>query len=126
MINGDPQLLDLIFTNLLSNAVKYSGNSHRVEVCIGRAGERATIVIRDYGVGIPTAEIPQLFSRFFRASTAKGIPGTGIGLNLAKELVVLHGGEIDVTSQLGQGTSFTVKLPIDGVQARETPVTAAL
>ncbi len=110
-IMGDARLLDHAFTNLVSNAVKYSGTSRRIQVGITDNGERAAISVRDYGIGIPEGEIPQLFARFFRASTAKGLSGTGIGLNLVKALVTMHGGEIRVASRVGEGSVFTVELP---------------
>lgn len=110
-VEGDPKLLDQVMTNLLSNAVKYSGSARRVEVLATEHGPWIEIAVRDHGVGIPVDEMPKLFTRFFRASTAAGISGTGIGLHLIKELVALHGGSVDVTSQLGQGSTFIVRLP---------------
>ena len=75
------------------------------------------------GIGIPAAELPQLFQRFFRASTAKGIPGTGIGLALVHELVQRHDGRITVESEPGRGTCFTVTLPLlrEAAPARAAP-----
>ena len=69
------------------------------------------ISVRDRGVGIPKAELEQLFARFFRASTSAGIAGTGIGLNMVKTVVEMHGGRIDVASEKGEGTTFTLHLP---------------
>ncbi len=124
-IVGDARLLDHAFTNLVSNAIKYSGNSRRIDVEIAEDDRSATIGVRDYGIGIPADEISKLFARFFRASTAKGLSGTGIGLNLVKALVALHGGEIRVESQVGQGSTFTVNLPRN-IAATATPdLTAA-
>ncbi len=114
VIDGDPRLLDQVFTNLVTNAVKYSGQSQRIEIAIGRTDGAATVAVRDYGIGVPRDELAQLFTRFFRASTAKGLPGTGIGLNLVKELVALHAGEIAVDSRVGEGSCFTVTLPVLG------------
>ncbi|MBL8701906.1 MAG: PAS domain S-box protein [Alphaproteobacteria bacterium] len=112
-IVGDRALLDQVFTNLLSNAVKYSGPSRRIELAVTAAGDGWSVAIRDHGVGVPAEELPKLFTRFFRARTAMGIPGTGVGLHLVAELVGLHGGRIDVTSAVGAGTTFTVWLPAD-------------
>ncbi|MBM3522893.1 MAG: PAS domain S-box protein [Alphaproteobacteria bacterium] len=111
-IDADRQLLDQVFTNLLSNAVKYSGDSRRVDVAIEIADGGARVSVRDFGVGVPAEELPNLFKRFYRATTAKGIAGTGIGLSLVKDLVELHGGGIDVTSMLDQGSVFVVTLPL--------------
>jgi PAS domain S-box-containing protein len=110
-IEGDPKLLDQVLTNLLSNAVKYSGVSRTVDITAKASEDMLALSVRDYGIGIPQAELPKMFSRFFRASTSTGIPGTGIGLNLVKELVELHGGEIMLESIEGEGSTFTVRLP---------------
>ncbi|MBL8697028.1 MAG: PAS domain S-box protein [Alphaproteobacteria bacterium] len=111
-IEGDPRLLDQVFTNLLSNAVKYSGRSRRIEIAVKVNAEQVTTTIRDFGLGISPEDRPQLFQRFYRAATAQGIAGTGIGLYLVKELVRLHGGTIEVTSELGRGSVFTITLPL--------------
>ncbi len=121
-VEADARLLEQVFTNLVNNAVKYSGASRRIEVAILCEEPHASISIRDFGIGIPADEIPKLFTRFFRASTAKGLPGTGIGLNLVKELVELHGGNVAVTSQLGQGTTFEVSLCIKPARAHAPTV----
>ena len=112
-IAADDKMLRQVFTNLIGNAVKYSPKASMVWIEGRKAGEHAVIAIRDQGVGIPENEIDKLFGRFFRASTASGIAGTGIGLHLVKQLVEIHGGEISVTSVEGEGTTFTVKLPVD-------------
>ncbi|MBL8697031.1 MAG: PAS-domain containing protein [Alphaproteobacteria bacterium] len=110
-IVGDPRLLELVLTNLLSNAVKYSGASRTVEIGLTREDKAVVLTVCDHGVGIPAAEQGRLFQRYFRASTAAGIPGTGIGLHLVRELVGMHGGTIAVDSAVGRGTTFVVRLP---------------
>ncbi len=114
-ITGDEKLIRQVISNILSNAIKYSPNAADIwiEGSIDER-ERATVSIRDQGLGIPPAEQKRLFERFFRASTSTGIAGTGIGLHLAYHLVQLHGGTIDVVSAEGKGTTFFVRLPIDG------------
>jgi PAS domain S-box-containing protein len=112
-VSADARMLEHIVANLLSNAIKYSGDSRRVEVAIALDGDGVALSVRDHGIGIPADELPQLFTRFFRASTAKGVPGTGIGLNLVRELVQRHDGRITVESTVGAGTRFTVVLPLD-------------
>jgi len=111
-IKADGTALEHIFTNLLSNAVKYSPDGPEIAVRGWTEGEDILVSVRDRGIGIDESEIPKLFSRFFRASTSSGIPGTGIGLNFTKNLVALHGGSIDVKSTRGEGSTFTVRLPI--------------
>ena len=118
-VDGDAELLRLVFSNLLSNAIKYSPNWQRVQLQLGREGGMVSVAVRDWGVGIPEAEQSRLFTRFFRASTAQGIPGSGIGLSLARELVDMHGGQISVRSSEGNGAVFTVSLPL-AASARTT------
>ena len=111
-VDGDAELLRLIFSNLVNNAIKYSPNWQRVAIYAGLDGGRVRVAVRDWGVGIPEAEQERLFTRFFRATTSQGIPGSGIGLSLVKELVQMHGGEISVQSSEGNGSVFTVLLPL--------------
>jgi PAS domain S-box-containing protein len=110
-VDGDAKLLEQVFANLLSNAVKYSGRARRVEVTALESGASLKVAVRDRGLGVPPDEVPQLFTRFFRARTSMGIPGTGIGLHLVRELVQMHGGTVDVASEVGKGSTFTVTLP---------------
>ncbi len=111
-ICADPTLIDMVFSNLLSNSDKYSPAKSAVVVHSFRNNRFAMISFTDYGVGIPEDEIGSLFKRFFRARTAEGFPGTGIGLSLSKEIIDLHEGTIEVTSSEGAGSTFTVSLPI--------------
>ena len=110
---GDVRLLDNVFSNLLSNAVKYSPHNPQVHVRGWVEGGMAHLSVRDHGVGIPLAEQSRLFEKFFRASTAAGISGTGIGLNLVKNIVDMHFGEVSLTSAEGEGTEIVVSLPVD-------------
>ncbi|MBL8700685.1 MAG: PAS-domain containing protein [Alphaproteobacteria bacterium] len=110
-IDADPRLIDQIFTNLVANAVKYAGASTSVEVDATTTGDEAVVSVRDHGIGIPEHEIEHLFTRFYRASTALTIPGTGIGLHLVKQFVTMHGGSVSVRSAVQKGSTFTVRLP---------------
>ncbi|MBL8698364.1 MAG: PAS-domain containing protein [Alphaproteobacteria bacterium] len=110
-IEADPALLEQVFANLLSNAAKYSGPSRDVTVVVEAAADGVRIAVRDHGIGIPADELSQLFTRFFRARTAQGIAGTGIGLHLVRTLVEAHGGQVAVASEVGAGSTFTVQLP---------------
>jgi len=109
---GDPKLLHQVVSNLLSNAVKYSPKADRVDVRGVVQEGFLEISVRDFGLGVPEDEVAKLFERFFRASTSTGIQGTGIGLNLVKALVEMHGGDIEVSSIEGEGSTFSVKLPL--------------
>ncbi len=104
----DKKLLRHIFDNLLSNAVKYSPNGGKVRFAVKNQGERVVFEVSDQGIGIPADEIPDLFGSFHRASNVGDIPGTGLGLAIVKNAVELHGGQITVVSQPGQGSCFTV------------------
>jgi PAS domain S-box-containing protein len=110
---GDVRLLESVFANLLSNAVKYSPASSTAHVHGWVENGMARLSVRDHGVGIPVAEQSRLFEKFFRASTSAGISGTGIGLNLVKSVVEMHGGLVSLTSAAGEGTEIIVSLPID-------------
>ena len=113
-IQADTAALEQVFTNLLSNAVKYSPESRQIDVK-GRAEDGYVVIsVRDYGLGIDAEDLPNMFSKFFRAKSSTGIAGTGIGLNLVKTLVEMHQGSVDVRSTRGTGSTFTVRLPIAG------------
>lgn len=117
IIYADPSALDQVVTNLLSNAIKYSPSSPDIDVKVQADNENIYIAISDHGLGIDEEEIPQMFTRFFRAKTSTGIAGTGIGLNLSKMLVEEHGGEIMLESEKGVGSTFTIRLPVKREEA---------
>nr|WP_315862449.1 ATP-binding protein [Picosynechococcus sp. PCC 7117] len=116
----DPNLLQHILNNLLGNACKYSAPGTTVTVQLGSSAEALTLSIIDQGVGIPPEDQPHIFESFYRASNTQNIPGTGLGLNIVKEYVQLHGGQIELTSQLSKGSQFTVTIPL----AEGSPETA--
>jgi PAS domain S-box-containing protein len=109
---ADEGLLAHIFTNLLSNAVKYSEPGATVRFAVERAGPDAVCVIRDHGIGISADDQQQMFNAFHRGSNVGNRPGTGLGLLLVKRCTELHGGEVQVESEVGEGTTVTVSLPI--------------
>jgi PAS domain S-box-containing protein len=109
---ADEGLLGHIFTNLLSNAVKYSQTGAVVHFDLKREGREAVCVIRDRGIGIPEDDQPWLFNAFQRGSNVGDRPGTGLGLVLVKRCVELHGGKVRIESQVGVGTTVTVRMPI--------------
>ena len=108
----DEKLLRHILSNLLSNAIKYSPSGGTVKLEL--IGEQKTVMfhIQDRGIGIPQADLIQLFDSFHRASNVGTISGTGLGLAIVKKAVDLHNGQIFVKSEVGVGTTFTVKLPL--------------
>ncbi len=104
-----------IINNLLSNACKYTNKGDSIIVSVSRSADMSSVEIKvsDTGVGIPENELPYIFHRFFQSPTnSMGKEGTGIGLCLVKGYVTLHGGEISVKSTLGEGTGFTICLPL--------------
>jgi len=113
-IQADPCAVEQIITNLLSNAIKYSPGSSDIEVKAYSKHGDVVLEVRDYGLGIDAEDLPHMFERFFRARTSTGIAGTGIGLNLVKTLVELHGGSVAITSAVGEGSTFSVHLPQNG------------
>ena len=108
----DREMWEKVVLNLLSNALKFTLKG-RVWLTLRRVGDFAELAVRDSGVGIRGAELPQIFERFHRIEGSKGrtIEGTGIGLALVQELVKLHGGSIEVESEVEKGTTFTVRIP---------------
>lgn len=126
----DPALIDQVMTNLLANAVKFSPDAGMIDVRTSLRAGVARIEVEDKGVGIDPEDLPKLFKRYFRAKTSEGIAGTGIGLNVVKMIVDMHGGDIRVASVKGKGTIFTVELPIVDAGGAEAPAggeaTAAL
>ncbi|MBL4785325.1 MAG: HAMP domain-containing protein [Cohaesibacteraceae bacterium] len=113
-IRADTGSVDQILTNLLSNAVKYAPKSPEIVVSACQFGDFVEITVTDEGLGIPKSEVAKIGERFFRASTSSGIAGTGIGLNLCMTLVEMHDGTMTVESVIGEGSTFTVRLPLDG------------
>ncbi|MBX2862075.1 MAG: GAF domain-containing protein [Leptolyngbyaceae cyanobacterium MAG.088] len=108
---GDLGLLQQVFENLLSNAIKYSLDGGDIQLVIVGEPTQITCHINDEGMGIPEADIPHLFQVFRRGSNVGEIPGTGLGLNIVKAAVELHGGNIVVKSKQGRGTRIKVELP---------------
>ncbi|MDO1581220.1 sensor histidine kinase [Rhizobium oryzicola] len=114
VVRCDALAMSQVITNLLSNAVKYAPRAPDILIRGWEEDGFAVISVRDEGVGIDAEDIPKMFQTYFRARTSTGIAGTGIGLSLVKQVVTLHGGDIKVESQRGQGSTFTFRLPIRG------------
>jgi two-component system, OmpR family, sensor kinase len=114
---GDAKLLFQVFSNLLSNAIKYSTGGGTVEVDAGIVGDDVVVAVADRGIGIPPADLDRLFERYYRGGNVSGIVGTGVGLYLVKVAVDLHGGVIEVHSKEGEGSRFSIRLPINRLRA---------
>ena len=101
--------------NILSNAMKYSGPESPVKVTVERQGANAVLTVQDYGIGMSSEEIADLYTPFSRGGRARAAAnGTGLGLYITDKIIRQHGGRIDATSTIGQGSVFTVTLPIHG------------
>jgi two-component system phosphate regulon sensor histidine kinase PhoR len=111
---GDPQLLDMAVTNLLENAVKYSPSQAEIAVSIQRVGDRVRLTVQDSGIGIPEADLPHIFDRFYTVDKARSRKsgGSGLGLSIVKTIVEKHMGQVAAESHLGLGSSFMISLPL--------------
>ena len=109
---ADEDRVAQILDNLLSNAIKYSPGGGRVEVRLSGRGDVVVIEVGDQGLGIPQRERERLFGKFARLHPGERIRGTGLGLYLTRQLVDAMGGTIDVRSQEGEGSTFSIALPV--------------
>lgn len=112
VIEGDPDRIKQVFINLVSNAITYSPNQGTITISLFDKKEMVSIVVKDSGIGIEKSEIPRIFERFYRVDKARSrnSGGTGLGLAIVKHIVEAHKGNIEVTSEVGKGTTFTVRL----------------
>nr|WP_066061961.1 HAMP domain-containing sensor histidine kinase [Neobacillus soli] len=112
-VKGDPSLLYSVWENLLTNAIKYNRENGSIDLELLDNGTQIEVVIKDTGVGLEEEEKERIFDRFYRAdmSRARSVEGTGLGLSIAQSIIDMHHGKIELTSQKGQGTTFTVSLP---------------
>jgi two-component system phosphate regulon sensor histidine kinase PhoR len=109
----DPDAIHQVMLNLLDNAVKFSHRGGSVEVSIQPGDKFMKVSVNDHGIGIPSAELPRLFERFYRVDKARSreLGGTGLGLAIVKHIVEAHGGKVFIESELGKGSQFSFTLP---------------
>jgi signal transduction histidine kinase len=119
LVCGDRELLRFAFSNLVVNAFKYSSAEGSVLIRARAADERVEATIEDHGIGIPAAELGRVREPYYRASNAQWLPGTGTGLHLAERIIRQHGGALDISSELGRGTTVVVALPAVSCPAPE-------
>ena len=115
VLNVDPVRVEQIVTNLLSNAAKYTPEGGRIDLSVEREDGQALIRVRDTGIGLAPEHIDEIFDLFMQVdkSLERGLGGLGIGLTMVKSLTELHGGTVEARSGgLGQGSEFTVRLPV--------------
>ena len=117
-IRGDKARVEQVLMNMVSNAIKYTKDGGRITIKAGVRGGEVWCSVKDNGIGIPKDDTTKVFDRFYRVDKARSREsgGTGLGLSIAQEIVVRHGGRIDLKSRLGHGTTITVWLPVEGPQ----------
>jgi two-component system sensor histidine kinase BaeS len=113
-IEADPDRMRQVLGNLLTNAIRYTDAGGHVLVRVREEAGQAVLTVRDTGVGIAPEDLPRVFDRFWRADPARQrtTGGTGLGMTIAHRIVTDHHGRIEVTSRPGEGTTFTVRLPV--------------
>jgi signal transduction histidine kinase len=115
VVNGDRDRLKQVLINLVANAIQYTPQDGEIFLSVSKVKDQARIICRDTGPGIPAEDLPHIFERFYRADASRSrgkSTGFGLGLSIAKWIVEHHGGRIEVTSKVGQGTTFAIWLPL--------------
>jgi two-component system OmpR family sensor kinase len=114
-IIGNQDQFYRLFSNLIINAIQYTPQGGKVTVCLDHSDNYAVIQVQDTGIGIPPQELNRIFDRFYRVNSdrSRNTGGSGLGLAIAKAIVQAHNGSMDVRSKLGEGSTFTIKLPFD-------------
>ena len=110
LLQADVLQMRRLLANLLDNAIKFTPRGGRVSLTVRRIAQQAEIIVSDTGCGIPAAELPHVFERFFRSDKSRNIPGNGLGLSLVHAIVHAHGGTIRLDSREGEGTTVTIRL----------------
>jgi heavy metal sensor kinase len=114
VVKGDKPRLRVLFLNLLDNAIRYTPGGGKISISLRREGQMAVVSISDTGPGIPAADLPHIFERFYRVDKARSRTegGSGLGLSIAQYIAEVHGGRIEAESELGKGSTFRVWLPL--------------
>ena len=111
VIRADRQRVRQVLANLVDNALKYTPAGGRVTIGASRVGTDVQLTVEDTGSGIAPSDLPRIWDRLYRADSSRGEPGLGLGLSLVKAIVTAHGGHVDVSSRVGEGSMFRVTLP---------------
>jgi two-component system, OmpR family, phosphate regulon sensor histidine kinase PhoR len=122
-VSGSSRDLALLVRNLIENALHYTKPGGRVDVSVAAEGDRALLMVTDTGIGIPARDQRRIFERFFRVDRARSreTGGTGLGLSIVKHVAENHGGSVQVRSRLGEGSTFTVRLPLEDTAPPAAP-----
>jgi PAS domain S-box-containing protein len=110
-VNIDTKLMKQVLQNAIGNALKYSPKEKPIDVTVEEVNNHSVITVKDYGIGIPEAELPLVFESFFRSTNADNIPGTGLGMSIIKLFVEMNGGTVNIESKIDKGTSLIITLP---------------
>ncbi len=112
-ISADRDKIEQVFVNLIDNSIKYTGESGKIEICLDRQNGEVVVTVEDNGIGIPREDLDRVFERFYRVDKARSrqLGGTGLGLGIAKHIVLAHKGEIRIESDVNRGTKVFVTLP---------------
>jgi len=122
MVVADRDAIHQVFTNLIDNALKYASGTKKIELGATDRFDKLEFYVRDFGQGIPSEHLPRLFERFYRVDKARSreAGGTGLGLAIVKHIVLNHGGQVGVTSELGHGSVFWFRIPMAEVRSEIT------
>ena len=112
IVCADAALLGTVWNNLLSNAVKFTPKGGRIDISLSQKNEWAVVMLKDNGCGMDEHTLRHLFEKFFQADSSRGTKGNGLGLAMVKRIMEILDGEIEVESELGSGSLFTVRLKI--------------
>jgi two-component system phosphate regulon sensor histidine kinase PhoR len=114
---ADSEQLQRAVDNLVDNAVKYNKQNGQIHFRTRKQGDSICLEVEDTGIGIPEENLPRIFERFYRVDKARSreLGGTGLGLSIVKHIAERHGGRVEVTSRLGQGSCFSLYLPLSGL-----------
>jgi two-component system phosphate regulon sensor histidine kinase PhoR len=123
----DPEAISQALINLLNNAIKYSTDEKSIRVSVRPEGDRVLVSVADRGIGIPKAEHKRIFEKFYRveSSLVHTTKGSGLGLALVQHIAEAHGGRVELTSVPGEGSTFTLSLPVPGEGGGGEPHPAA-
>jgi len=112
VVKGDREGLTEVFTNIVENAIKYNRPSGKIDIGVNEYMGQAVVTVEDTGMGIPEGELDKIFDRFYRVDTSRGLTvGSGLGLSIVRTIVEAHGGKVEVKSEVGKGSTFSVTLP---------------
>lgn len=109
---AEEELLSQIWVNLIENAIKFSQVNGRIDIGLEKLGDSLIFKVRDEGIGMSSENIPLIFDQFYQADNSRGGEGSGLGLSIVRRIVELYRGEVEVSSELGRGSTFTVRLPL--------------